>query len=337
MKKKPLASGRWQVDHTRQVIVDGRRVIKRYRESFDTSRDADLRLLELKRLRLTGESAAPNETDIAYCFRRWREYIETSDNHSPSYRERVDFAWLQLSRGLPLTVKSLKPAALDSYIAARRKKVAPATVLKEFRVLSACLNWCESRGMCFNPIRRYAPPRIQRRAPPIAAPDVLQSIFNHLRSDDARKAVWFILATGLRFSEFAGLTVKSLLPGNQMRVIGKGTHGTPRERYVPMPPSLPFDLPPAGLLFTLEGRRWNGRALLSNIHAACHAAEATRINIHHLRHCAATYKLAGGMNVYEIMQQFGWRSFGIVQQYVDISHTVKDGNYLPKWKPDAHK
>ncbi len=334
MKKKHLASGRWQVDHTRQVIVDGRKVIKRYRESFDTARDADLRLLELKRRRLAGESAAPNEVDIDYCFRRWREFIATSDNHSPSYRARVDFAWLQLSRGLPLTVKSLKPSALDSYIAARRKKVAPATVLKEFRVLSACLNWCESRGMCVNPIRRYAPPRVQRRPPPVAAPAVLQAIFDALPSEDARKAFWFILATGLRFSEFAALTVNSLHAGNHMRVIGKGSHGTPRERFVPLPGAMPFALPASGPLFTSSGQRWNGRHLLQLIYDACAAAGTPRISIHYLRHCAATYKLAGGMNVYELMQQFGWRSFGIVQQYVDISHTVRSGSYIPAWRQE---
>jgi len=330
MKKRRLASGRWQIDYTRQVRADGRKRIKRFRESFDSPRDADLRILELRRRKLSGQPATDNEVEVQYCFSRWRAFLESSTNHSDTYRARVDYAWLQLSRHMPATLRQVTPTALDDYVALRSKAVKPATIRNEFRTLTACLNWCETRGVCVNPIRRYLPPRVNHQPEPVTSPEDLQAIFDHLRSEDARKAFWFILATGLRFSEFASLKADALTPGNTLRTVGKGTHGTPRERHIVMP-ALPFKLPSKGLLFTLRGRRWADQTLLDNIQSACDAAGVKRITVHHLRHCAATYKLAGGMNLFELMQHFGWRSFGIAQRYVDISRTVKDGNYLPKW------
>ena len=104
-------------------------------------------------------------------------------------------------------------------------------------------------------------------------------------------------------------------------------------------PGFPFKLPKKGYLFTYEGDRWQERTALRKLQNACDEAGIEKMTLHDLRHCFATYRLAGGDSVQMIMALGGWRTIGILSRYVDLSEDYQSlldsdrtEGYLPHWK-----
>ncbi len=96
--------------------------------------------------------------------------------------------------------------------------------------------------------------------------------------------------------------------------------------------ALPFDLPKKGLVLTRLGKPWKENALIKRIQRSCVAVKCHKIQIHTLRHAHATYSLAVGDNVYDIMSRCGWKSFAIVERYVESARQYNIKSYLPKWR-----
>ncbi len=179
----------------------------------------------------------------------------------------------------------------------------------------------------------YKLPKITHQVPEVPTPEQIQQIFDNLSGEtdddtiDTKKAFYFYLSTGCRFSEGAFLRVSDI-SNNLIKFHRETKRGY--TRYCPFP-ALPFDLPKKGLVLTRLGKPWKENALIKRIQRACAAVNCHKIQIHTLD-AHATYSLALGDNVYDLMSRCGWKSFAIVEQYVESARQYNIKSYLPEWK-----
>ncbi len=301
--------------------------------------------IKLKLKQLSGADPEPQKQELLFCYKSYFAWIKSkvsNGTRSANYlkslkyaaRNVLDFALLQ---GI-IFADDLSFSFIDSYIQHRRnakrisaKPISGQTVLNEFRALHSALNWCVSRSIIKkNPIRGYKFDTIVHYLPDLPTPKEIQKIFDNLCDYDTKKAIYFILATGCRASEFCALRKEDCRETIKFHRDTKGRY----TRYAPMP-DLPFDLPEKGLAFTREGKVWNKNILLRRLHKACETADVHKVNIHTLRHCYATYQLALETNVYEIMSAGGWKSFAVFQRYVDAARRYDITSYLPKFSGES--
>lgn len=138
-----------------------------------------------------------------------------------------------------------------------------------------------------------------------------------MSGDDAKKAFYFLLATGCRFNDMAELDAADISSGTIHFKNSK--FGT--ERCAPLP-ALPFDLPAEGRVFTNKGKKWDKDQILLKIQAACRQCTPPLIRTHDLRHAYATYSLALGLkDICSLMAECGWKSKQMMQRYTEISAT----------------
>jgi site-specific recombinase XerD len=144
-----------------------------------------------------------------------------------------------------------------------------------------------------------------------------------------------LLRTGLRVSEFLGLTADGLVcigDGHWLRIPPIKTR---RERYVPLHPEVKDlleewlshhpPLRPADLLFTQYGRRiGRGKAALAVQRIAEAARISTTVTPHRLRHTLATLAINRGMTLESIAALLGHRSLSMTLVYARIGrHTLE--------------
>ncbi len=331
--KKNLPDGRILIDYR----LHGRRV----REKYSTELEADLRLNEIERLRLMGHNAKPWDATIANCIDRWITFLRQR-GRQPAYLDRIDVALNNIipflnQRGIE-TVGKLNKTTIDDYYAYRRKLGRKdQTILNEYRVVNSAINWAVSRDIVEkNPINGYRFDQIVHEIPEVPMPEDIQKIFDHLTDDDTRSIFYYILAMGSRFGETVALTAENIDAGNNTVAYNKSVKGGDRYRRTAKLRPMPFEFPARGRLFTLEGRPWLNRTLLSRIEGACALAGLPKITVHTLRHAHATFELAAGnqtSSIQALMARCGWRTMHMVSRYMEKSRTyeLKDGHYLPTW------
>lgn len=329
MKLKRV-NGVWLLDLT----IAGRRL----REKFCDKAQAEMRVLEIARARAAGEQIVVPNVSVADIMTRWEAWLDTQER-SPQYRKRIGVAKRALAPVLGLKLRMLNKNVMDNYVAMRKQAGrAGNTIGAEFRVLHSALEFAVSRDIIpRNPIAKYRLERPKERVPPVPSPDELQRIFDAVAgsSEADRMAClrfyWFALATGMRFSEIATARGEDVRNG-VLVVIGKGGY----QRLVTLP-QLPFDIPARGnILVNARGEQWKHRTLLNRLQGACVLAGLPVINIHTLRHAHATFSLAMGQSLHEVMSRCGWRSFSVMQRYVTLSRQWHITSFLPELTKNGH-
>lgn len=321
--KITCTNGRWFVDFT----LAGRR----YRERFADRAQAEIRKMEIARARATGDPVGVPNVSVGDIVARWEAWLDTRER-SPQYRKRISVAKRALAPVLALKLRMLSKTAFDNYVAMRKAAGrAGNTIGAEFRVLHSALEFAVSRDVIArNPLAKYRLEKPKERVPEVPSPESLQRIFDAVRgSSDADRGAclrfyWFALATGMRFSEIVAARGEDVRNG-VLTIIGKGGY----QRAVTLP-ALPFAIPESGhILVNDRGAKWKHRVLLNRLQGACVLANEPVINLHTLRHAHATFSLAMGQSLHEVMSRCGWRSFSVMQRYVTLSRQWRISGFVP--------
>jgi len=320
--------------------IDYRINNKRIRESYPSLQLCTLRIQEIEsgnvikpRIKRTIQKLVSLED----CFSSWHKWSITNSRLAESTQQLCKichstlFSWLKDNN--IIYVDDINKSIFDRYVQCRKKQgVGLATIKKEYNFLSAALNFCVSRDIIVNNSLTgfWKGIKIQANAPEVPEVEDIQKIFDNLPDTDTRKAFYCILAHGCRFSEFATLH-NSDIQNDIIRFwrVQKGGY----ERNCPLT-KLPFKINSNGLAFSFHGKIWKKENLCRRIKKACRSAGVPEIVTHTLRHAHATYSLANGDNIYNLMQRCGWRSLQMVQRYVTISARYTNSinkSFLPKW------
>ena len=335
MKIKQLETGSYKIDFT----VNGVRRRERYK-TFTLAKERERQILNSKEVQLYDKPAQKIQKAITlkecyWQYQKWNELNNrlkstTANRHKIFYKNV--FGWL-VSKNI-VYVSQLNKNVFDDYVQFRKKQgVSLCTIKKEFNFLSAILNHAVRRDTIIkNTIAGYFDKiKIVSNVPEVPSVSDIQKIFDNLPDTDTRKAFYFVLAHGCRFSEFATLD-NSDIQNDFIRFwrVQKGGY----ERSCQLT-ELPFEYNLNNLAFTFHNRKWRKENLCRRIQKACRSAGVPEIVTHTLRHAHATFELLKGTNVYELMKNCGWKSFSVVQKYVSISPRYKlkkDGSYLPEWR-----
>jgi len=305
--------------------IDYRINHKRIRESYPSLQLCTLRIQEIESgnvIKPRTKKSIHKQISLEECFNTWYEWSITNSRLAESTQNlcrichNTLFSWLQANN--IVFVDDINKSCFDRYVAYRKNQnVGLGIIKKEYNFLSAALTFCVSRDIIsVNPlIGFWKGITIKTNVPDVPKIETLQKIFDNLPDDDTRKAFWFILAVGCRASEFSTLMSEDIKNGTiRFWRVQKGGY----ERSVKLP-DLPFQFNSEEFAFTLQKRQWLKETLCRRIQKSCKMIGVPKINIHTLRHTHATYSLANGDNIYDLMQRCGWKSLQMVQRYVTIS------------------
>jgi len=280
-------------------------------------------------------SAQPCAMSIATLFKKWLAHCDSLRKHSRQY-QLVRGCYINsmhtffTERGIT-EVDQITRGLFDEYIAWRTAAGASmSTVRKDYSIITAALSYGVTREhIARNPIAGYfRGVRVVEKSITVPMPDELRRVMAALPHEDTRRLFWFLCATGCRITEAIELQAADVA-GDCIR-FHRGCKGG-YERHAPAP-AFPFEIPSAGLVFTLHGNPWRRDTFMHTLWKACQRAGVARFSPHTLRHAHATYKLAGGEPVYNLMASCGWRSLSIVQRYVSISRRYQNaGEFIPRW------
>jgi len=318
----------WQFDD----VVNGARIRRRFKSLTEAQahidKGGDTGVRQIAAQASQQAAALPITEAVA----RWRAHCDSLRRHSASYRERIEFAMKPLlAHFADRPADTIDRAAFDEYVAVRTAAgVGLGTVKKEYCILAAALSWCAGRGI----IARcglagyFRGVRVIEKTITVPQPDELQRVMAALPHEDARRLYWFLCATGCRITEAIELQADDI-HADCIR-FWRGCKGS-YERHAPRP-AFPFPLPVTGNVFTYAGHEWRRDVFMHMLWRACGLAGVTRFSPHTLRHAHATYKLAAGEPVYNLMSACGWRSLSIVQRYVSVSRRYQNcGEFMPRF------
>ena len=333
MKITRNKSGSYKIDYR----VSGKRI----RESYSSIQLCALRIQEIESgnvIKPRFKKTLQKQISLEECFDTWYKWSITNGRLAESTQKLCKicrntlFSWLQDNS--IIQVNDISKSIFDKYVVFRKKQgVGLATIKKEYNFLSAALTFCVSRDIIIsNPlISFWKGVSIKTNIPEVPKISTIQRIFDKLPDLDTKKAFWFILSVGCRASEFTTLKSEDIKNGIiRFWRVQKGGY----ERYVKIP-DLPFQYGSKEFAFTFQNRQWRKETLCRRVQKSCDIADVPKINIHTLRRAHATFSLANGDNIYNLMQRCGWRSLQMVQRYVTISTRYTDStkdSFLPIWK-----
>jgi integrase len=218
---------------------------------------------------------------------------------------------------------------IESWVAVRSKKVAPATVEKELRTLKAFLNKAlEWKSLVSNPAEHVQAPKDVKSEP---IHWYTQAELQRLYAADPRHcAVWQFLAnTGLRRREAMQLKWKDIRDGSVWVVSREGARTkSARWREVPLSPGA------MAALSRLEGsdyfigpRRPASDYVLPRItgeswsRAFAGAIEAAKLggSLHSLRHSFAANLVLANVSLRVVQRLMGHASIKTTEQYAHVS------------------
>ena len=225
---------------------------------------------------------------------------------------------------------------LNGFVAARQAEgVANKTIKEELCTLKAALKMAQENGM-IDQLLVKAWPRL-----PIASvrPESLgfyklsevEILKQHFKGRSFEPVFLFAIYTGARRGEIAELTPKAInLAENTIKIRNAKTETRPENqfRFVPIHPNLRPVLEglvkktkPSQLLFPILARNNHNYAAKMMLRA-CTKLGISYKRFHGLRHNAATYLLAAGVDLRTVMWIMGWTLLSTAQKYI---HVVDDG------------
>lgn len=219
---------------------------------------------------------------------------------------------------------------MESYFAARRLTVAPATLSVEFRALAVFWRWAADEDeVDVSPMAKVSPPRVPDKPVPVVAVDDFRKLLRTTEGKayrDRRDAAILLMLfdTGMRRGELAGLSVADVeLHDRLAYVTGKGGHtravrfGTKTavavDRYLRLRRT--HKAAAVDALWLGERGPLTTWAFAQMIGKRCDEAGIAHIHPHQLRHTFAHEYLADGGQEGDLMRLAGWRSPQMLRRY----------------------
>ena len=314
----PRKDGRWVA----RLSVGGKR-IERY---ANTEQEARQKLQELQRDHLLGRLATPTRLTLAEWVERWLEDAPLRPSTVATYRQVLAPV---LERLGTQRLHKLTPATLTAAFATLRKQgMGPRRLQLAHGYLKTGLRRAVDLGiLATNPMERVPRPSWtpgERRYWTVE--ETARFVRTCLASPTRWAPLFVLLATGgLRISEALGLQWGDVdLKARTLRVEralvwaqGKHVEMPPKTRagrrvvHLPEPAvlalqKLPRPLDPAGPIFRTEtGRPPRPENLRERLRELCAVAGVPRLNVHGLRHVAATVALALTGDVHAVQRRLG--------------------------------
>jgi integrase/recombinase XerD len=258
-------------------------------------------------------------------------------------RDLLSYERFLASRGH--TVDDADPAAVEDYVAARRRAgLRPASVARAQAAVRGLHRFRLEEGWATtDPTTEVRPAGTERRLPKALTEEETEGLLAAATGDDpaARRdaaMLEVLYGTGMRVSELAGLSLSDLGSDTGLvRVLGKGS----KERLVPLgrcaTEALDRWLAPAGR-GRLEPRRWARRGDSEAVFLNARGGRLTRqgvwgvlkkraraagledkVHPHVLRHSCATHMLAHGADIRVVQELLGHVSIATTQIYTKVS------------------
>jgi integrase len=235
-------------------------------------------------------------------------------------------------------VHQITAEILNNYAATRQVEgIANKTIKEELCTLKAALTMAYKNGLLAElPVRSW--PSLKIAA---VAPDTLgfyslaeiELLKQHFKGRSFEPVFLFALYTGARRGEIEALTPASVnLAEKTIKIRNAKTETRPENqfRFVPIHPGL---MP---ILSALVKKTKTGQPLfpilVSNNHnypskvmqRACAAIGIPYKRFHGLRHVAATYLLAAGVPLRDVMQLMGWTLLSTAQKYIHMANDAAE-------------
>jgi site-specific recombinase XerD len=234
------------------------------------------------------------------------------------------------SQGMPMTARGVRREHVESYIAARRNRVAPSTLSLEYRALQAFFRWLvEEDEIDRSPTEKMQAPKVPDSPVPVVPPADLRKLLRATEGKDftSRRdhAVLLLLYdTGVRAGELLGLSLADVdLRGRLAYVTGKGSHvravkfgattAVALDRYQRLRRGHRYA---DSVSFWLGQRgRFEYSALAVMLAKRSEQAGLSRVHAHQFRHSFAHEYLAAGGNETDLQRLAGWRSPSMLRRY----------------------
>ena len=295
----------------------------RRRKRFDTKRDGEHWADFIK---LTG--APPVEAGVVEGPTFGSVKAEALEHHAgwqadrdPSLGQRLDYAEACLGKDTPIA--DVRATYLDRLVGSLKNrpgikgKLSAGTINRYLAAASAVLTFAKKRayivGVPSVPWQKEAGHRIHWL--PEAAEDAVVAALRAAGRPEDALTVRVLIATGMRWSEFAGLT-PAMVEGTWIKLTVTKTD-TPRD--VPIDADLASDLRRMLTQNTAPGydtfRHYFKAALKT-------AGQSDDISIHSLRHTTATRLVHGGVNLAVVKDFMGHSSLNTTLKYAHVTKTL---------------
>jgi site-specific recombinase XerD len=231
---------------------------------------------------------------------------------------------------MPRTAGGVRREHVESYLAARRDRVAPSTLSLEYRALQQFFRWAvDEDEINISPMTKMKTPRVPDSPVPVVAADDFRKLLHTADGKDftSRRDTAILLTlydTGVRAGELLGLRLDDVdLRQRLAMVTGKAGHmravrfGTQTavalDRYLRLRRSHRFAGLPAFWLGQRGAVDYSTIALMIAKRSA--AAGLPRLHAHQFRHTFAHEYLAAGGQEGDLQRLAGWRSPLMLRRY----------------------
>lgn len=234
------------------------------------------------------------------------------------------------ANGMPTGARAVRREHVESFLAARRLTVAPATLSVEYRALAVFWRWTvDEDEVDVSPMLKMKPPRVPDKPVPVVSGDDFRKLLKTTEGKaytDRRDAAILLMFfdTGMRRGEMAGLRVDDVElrerlayvtgKGGQTRAVRFGVKtAVALDRYLRVRRAHRSASAPTLWL----GERgpltaWSFQQMLAK---RCDAAGIPRIHPHQLRHTFAHEYLANDGQEGDLMRLAGWKSPQMLRRY----------------------
>jgi integrase len=289
---------------------------------------------EIKRAKYLGQEWAPPEerkraaAARKYTFAKFADkFLEDwtsslSENTRNSYRRQLAHAKQRLGRK---RLEDISVADVQSFYAARLKKVKVSTANVTLRVLKTCLE----RAVEWDYLEKNVAKRVKYRTEPEREDRYLhreeaERLFAH--AGDLRPMLEVAAYTGLRQGELCSLKWSQVsLKQRTIRLRGTGTKNK-RGRTVPLSrrplevlTQLHASRAAGGHVFHWRGRPVTKGTIDEQFPRIRKRAEVEDFRFHDLRHTAASWLVMAGVDLYEVQKILGHASYAMVQRYAHLA------------------
>lgn len=234
------------------------------------------------------------------------------------------------ANGMPAAARSVRREHVESYIAARRDQIKPASLSVEFRALQQFWRWAlEEEEIERSPMEKMRPPRVPDTPVPVVGLADFKKLLRTAEGTDYRNrrdmAIMLMLFdTGIRAGELVGMRLADIeLRERLSYVTGKGGHtrairfgaktAVAVDRYLRLRRA--HRLAESDALWIGQDGPLTTSGLAQIIAKRCQRAGLPRLHPHQFRHTFAHMWLANGGTEGDLQRLAGWRSPLMLRRY----------------------
>lgn len=264
----------------------------------------------------------------------WTKYRQAKKKSPLTWAREEDMMKHWLPQFGRLSLEEIKPSDIERGLNWRRKRgAAQSTVTREQSLLHALFEAAIDDDLIEkNPLRKI--PRLPYKTRTQVLSEEDQDKLLAITPPNTGRWVQFVLGTGIRFAEAQSLQPEDVdWEGQMVHIIGKGHHGEPKERWVPLlSPVLGIILKQQlednesdsgrhrmdrkGKLWPQTYGYWH-----NELTRLCKVAGITFFSPHVLRHTFATRYLQAGGDIYVLSRILGHASVKMTEKV--YTHLLK--------------